>query len=252
MSISISLSIHLVLGVLLGTFVLPEAEGACSDYKDCYSCTTGSSWFSTCNWCARAPDSSGDYCHESGSLVNPCRLYEDITNSTYCKCVPSGCVPQIGYNSSVCSWYVNGNIDQPGPNPALWQGGEFLPSGYRSAAACACSGGGNALWKLPVASCVRTHLLDAHKALNVTTKQAMRQATLSWDPFSTYKYVDLIYQMHVLAYRSCCCSGRVAPLPTWYGVFFAGKILPCWLDSPGVGVDIISSILQFGRCGCGW
>jgi len=167
-------------------------------------------------------------------------------------CLPSGCSPSAGWDPSVCSWYDTGNIDNPPPDPSGWQGGDFLPSGYRSAAQCACSGGGNPLWNLAAASCVRKYLLQAHMSLNDTMKKNIREATLSWNPVSTYTFVDFIYEMHEDAYASCCCSGKVAPQVTWYGVFFLGKILPCYLNTPGVGADIVSFILEFGRCGCGW
>jgi len=83
-------------------------------------------------------------------------------------------------------------------------------------------------------------------------EKEIRDATLSWNPLSTYQFVDFIYAMHVNAYASCCCSGTIAAKALWYGIFFVGKILPCYLDTPVIGADIVSFILQNGRCGCGW
>lgn len=233
-----------------------EQGPRCSSYTTCSSCASASSWLGQCRWCDKAPDAFGHYCHAPGSLLNPCRAYENIDNKTLCECKPTTCQPERGYDRSVCSWYTTGDINNPPADPLQWTGGDFLPTGYRTAAQCACAGGSNAkynpLWNQTVASCIRTSLIHQHMALNTSLRVDMRAATLSWNPLSQYKYVPLVYEMHQKAYTDCCCSGTVAPPLAWNGIFFAGEILPCYLDTPIIGVDIVSSILEFGRCGCGW
>lgn len=224
----------------------------CADYTNCSACVNAESWLGNCRWCPK-PSPSGN-CHAFGSPLNPCHAYENINNDTFCDCIPKGCSPAQGWDSTVCTWYNTsaGDNKNPPADPMTWKGADFLPEGYRAAASCACSGGGNTLWNTVPASCVRTSLLKQHLALNATLRKAMRNASLSSNPLAIYKYVPMVYQMHEDAYAACCCSGHIAAEPLWYGIFFAGKILPCYLNTPIVGADIVSFILEFGRCGCGW
>jgi len=60
------------------------SKSACSDYIDCTSCASASSWLGSCRWCAKSTA-----CHETGSLLNPCLISENISNVTYCKCSPT-------------------------------------------------------------------------------------------------------------------------------------------------------------------
>eukprot|EP01126_Amoeba_proteus_P011367 TRINITY_DN14576_c0_g1_i1.p1 TRINITY_DN14576_c0_g1~~TRINITY_DN14576_c0_g1_i1.p1 ORF type:complete len:266 (+),score=33.95 TRINITY_DN14576_c0_g1_i1:198-995(+) len=213
----------------------------CTAQRNCTSCLGSEN--SDCVWCP--VDSK---CYEPGSIIsNPCERWENMRNKEYCaeKCF---CSPPRGVSPINCSWYNQGNIINPPVDPSLWQGADFLPLSYRTAAGCACSGNyDNPLWLSAPASCVRTVLLEFHKGIKDSLKVAIRAATLSWNPLDKYSYVDFVYEMHTKAYSKCCCPGSVAPLVTWYGVFFGGALLPCEGE-----LSILESILDFGRCGCGW
>jgi hypothetical protein len=61
--------------------------------------------------------------------------------------------------------------------------------------------------------------------------------------------VKVFYDLHVAAYKTCCCPGTPAPYYTWLGIFYgAGEVLPCTSDTFGM----LGAILMFGRCGGGW
>jgi len=64
-----------------------------------------------------------------------------------------------------------------------------------------------------------------------------------WSAFPA-KFTDLVYDMHVNAYRSCGCPVGPAAKLDWYGVMLGGGILSCG--------TIVDAILAQGRCGCGW
>lgn len=51
----------------------------CDSVLDCYSCTRKTSWSKTCRWCPL--DSA---CHAYGSLVNPCKVYQNIQDPNKC------------------------------------------------------------------------------------------------------------------------------------------------------------------------
>ncbi len=188
-------------------FSLVNASSSCSGFANCSSCVSNG-----CTFCAIKQASDNSVCHLPGSLFNPCHNYESISSTQLCSCVPSSCAPKGGLSASACHWYTDGNIENPPSDPKTWRGADFLPLSYRSAASCACSGGGNPLWQTPAASCIRTYLLGAHQGLSNQLKMSIRNATLDWDPTTEFKYVNLIYNMHVQAYKSCCCSGAPAPL----------------------------------------
>jgi hypothetical protein len=78
----------------------------------------------------------------------------------------------------------------------------------------------------------------------------MRNVSLSNNPFEWSQFLDLIYGMHEKAYAECCCPGTIAPKITWEAIFFLGKYLSVACDTWPIGET--SSILEFGRCGCGW
>ena len=79
-----------------------------------------------------------------------------------------------------------------------------------------------------------------HRELSDATKREMKEASRG----SFVKFTNLVYEMHDIAYKKCCCMGKIAPKATWVGVFLGGDILPCSL--------VVRSIQQFGRCGCGF
>eukprot|EP01080_Neovahlkampfia_damariscottae_P008921 gene8921-870_t len=90
-------------------------------------------------------------------------------------------------------------------------GGDFLPKSYSNAATCACSGGGNPDWNSPAAACVRMKLGEMHRQLSDATKREMKEASRG----SFIKFTDLVYEMHDIAYKKCCCMGKIAPKATW-------------------------------------
>jgi hypothetical protein len=60
------------------------------------------------------------------------------------------------------------------------------------------------------------NILSDAVALDAKMKLTIRNATLSGDSFQNlFPIVDTIYQMHRVAYHTCCCSGAVAPYFTW-------------------------------------
>lgn len=130
-----------------------------------------------------------------------------------------GCAVGSGITNSNCSAYVRN---------AWW-----LPSAYVNNATCACMETPNA----PTANCVRKFLQNRLaatpgwlKALAVPQKE---------NPVFVQTFLTpRIYQDHVDAYASCCCSAGPAPYPAWTGVTTVP--LPCAL----VG----ESIRQFGSC----
>jgi hypothetical protein len=82
-----------------------------------------------------------------------------------------------------------------------------LPRSYTHAATCACTGNGEADWKSPAAACVRMKLGQMHRALSDDTKRKMKEASRG----SFAAYTDLVYDMHDIAYKQCCCAGKIAP-----------------------------------------
>jgi len=224
--------------VILGVFV-NYCNCACSDWKDCSSCTTHQSWSGdNCRWCELDMG-----CHAFGAIItNNCSVFENIDDVKYCGCT----VPPIpGYGSDVCSWYLGGSTTgNPPSNTSLWKGGDFLPPSYASAGNCACVGNGNKLWLTDAASCVRSNLIRAHIAIPADTKQALRTATLSGNPVKWAEFTGMFQDFHIAAYKNCGCPGAPAPYVDWLGIVLGGEILPC--------PTIIDAILQFGRCGCGW
>lgn len=226
-----------VLGLTVpGTSTVPTGGADCASFTTCDTCTAQS-----CAYCEL-----DGACHSTTDGSNPCSVFESFEADDHglCDC-KAGCTPGVGVNASVCSWYteVTGSSD-----PMQWSGGDFLPVNYRVAAHCACSGCGDLIpdcskyWALegPAEQCVRQQLYEGHLALNATFRQFIKDTPY----IDNYKYVGYFYDLHVRAYASCCCPGAPAPADTWYGVFYAGALLPC----PAV----LDSILALGRCGCGW
>ena len=225
----------------------------CSVQTSCGACTATTLLFVPCRWCGR-----DNMCHDPGAVVtNPCTAIENIATPSMCPCTTT---PGPGVGPAACAWYEQ--TTSPGTPPAQWVGGDFLPDGYAAAATCACLGGAkgpgansstNPLWASPVAACVRAHILVAHGALSDTTKLQLQKYKNSYEIIPPGGVVDILYDLHVAAYSACGCPGTPAPSPAWYGVFIAGKALPCGNSGAAcaaVPVCIISSILQFGRCGC--
>jgi hypothetical protein len=61
--------------------------------------------------------------------------------------------------------------------------------------------------------------------------------------------VQALYQLHADAYDVCGCSGTVATLPYWVGVYLAGDFIPCGPVS--LQQSILFGVMAHGRCGCG-
>ena len=225
------------------TNISTTSVSACSSQTTCSECVATSGWSGGCRWCEI--DNS---CHNYGSLMTPCHSFENIYEDQYCRCSSPTCKPTPGHDSSVCTWYTMASGSK---DPSAWFGGDFLPLQYASAAQCACSGGTNKIWAKnpPAASCVRTYLLNHHKAMNSSFRQYIKDT-----PYvQNYKYVDFFYNMHVEAYKSCCCSGKPAPYVTWMAVFYASAIIPCnYIPVLPSQTTEIGQILTYGRCGCGW
>ena len=221
--------------VLLLTMMAPQC---CVAQSDCSSCVQGGGW-----WCP-----VDGQCHAAHSLSSPCLRYESIREDKMCQCSPASCTPQPGLPPTVCTWYEDVTHSR---NPDEWHGGDFLPAQYRHAAKCACSGCGptgscSRLWGagVPATSCIRTALLHGHQAINATMRRAIAQTPYA----ELHRIVPYFYDMHVDAYRQCCCSGKPAPLVDWEAIFYAADVLPC--DTPEIGE--LAMILKFGRCGCGF
>jgi len=218
-----------------------QCESTCSSNMECNSCANTTSWSGeNCRWCER-----DNQCHTFGSFLNPCTFFEDIDKKKYCGCL---CSPQRGNGSEVCNWYNSSSSGFPRKqlpqNPKYWKGEDFLPFSYSSAAHCACTGNGSPLWLTSGASCVRTQILKYHQQLPDQFKWNVRNATISGDRSKMIPFIETFYKLHIQSYKDCCCPGRPAPYLDWVLIFYFGEILPCQL--------IIDSILQTGRCGCGW
>jgi len=234
--------IHIVLLVL--TLWVASSLCDCTDYSgsSCGECVAHKSWNGDpCRWCEL--DST---CHAFGSIENRCNVFENIVNSTYCNCVPSGCLPVEGYGPQICIWYNSSSSPFNPNNPSTWDGADFLPWNYRSAASCACSGDGNALWETTAASCVRTAIIKGHQSLSNELKWGLRNYTKSFTLCTSngLSFLPTLYDIHINAYASCCCPGHVAAYLEWVAIFCSGGFFPC--------AAIPSAILSQGRCGCGW
>eukprot|EP01080_Neovahlkampfia_damariscottae_P008922 gene8922-871_t len=86
----------------------------CPDYRDCKSCADATG----CKWCPRDKK-----CHTLGSLINPCKQFNNVNNSTWCPChievTPQCCTckPQQGWTVDSCRWYKGVSGSQ---NPKEW------------------------------------------------------------------------------------------------------------------------------------
>lgn len=107
-------------------------------------------------------------------------------------------------------------------------------------------------WSLnpPVEGCVRNRILQLHQQFNESTRIALKNCV-----WPCVEFGQSVYDLHAQAYADCHCSGKIAPLYTWQGIF-VGNILPC--NSPKAEQSlvpplcILDAILAYGRCGCGW
>jgi hypothetical protein len=185
--------------------------------------------------------------HGRFSPGNPCRPYENVGNVKQCSChvdeIPQCCTckPEEGWgDQKVCEWY-KGKTDATDPKD--WKGADFLPASYVNGAYCACSGFDEPSWKSPSLACVRKKLIPFHQEIPAAIKMAMKKATFRGD-FINSTYVDMVYRMHDVAFKGCCCDGKIADKWAWQAIFLAGDLLPCR--------GITESIKLFGRCQCGW
>ena len=156
------------------------------------------------------------------------------------------CQPRGNTSISQCGWYASESRVLP-DNPEKWLGLDFLIPNYGFAAKCACGGDKDPSWLSPSASCVRNYLHQAHQNLSNETKIAWRAAKEHWNGEFEWSLeaLDPVYEMHMAAYKHCCCPHNIAPKPDWALIFVGGKLLHCEL--------IVDAIEALGYCGCeGW
>jgi len=117
------------------------------------------------------------------------------------------CTPAAGKPPTDCNAYIDNS----------W----WLPMAYVNNATCACNSTPNST----TANCVRAFLQARLAATPMALKllAAAQKATELTNPALYQVFVQsfltpLIYQDHVDAYASCCCSSGPAPYPAWIGV----------------------------------
>lgn len=136
------------------------------------------------------------------------------------------CQPPTPIEDTNCDWYENS------------QEASWLPSNYARAAACACTLEGLDGANSDTARCVRHVVQESHK--NEVYFSLEQKQSLS-------DFAQIAHQLHVDAYRQCCCPGSPAERWAWDLVSLFG--LPatslCSLE--------ILAIQEYGPCGCeGW
>jgi hypothetical protein len=142
-----------------------------------------------------------------------------------------GCRIGAGITNGTCSTYFANS----------W----WLPFAYANNATCACKETPNT----PTANCVRKFLQDrlaatsgGLKALAVTQKPLDNPLNLAAYPayqvFVQAFLTPQIYQDHVDAYASCCCSSGPAPYLDWVGV----------ISIPLSCAVVGAAIRQYGSC----
>ena len=109
----------------------PSRQVSCDEIRNCQQCTTTYNLtLGSCRWCPRS-----NTCHSRDSISNPCSFSEWMSDD-HALCLGS-CQPGPGTKASACLWY---STKSGSKDPAMWTGGDFLPSNYINAATCACSG----------------------------------------------------------------------------------------------------------------
>ena len=58
-------------------FVLADSKKLCPSHTNCKECADATA----CKWCPQDKK-----CHTVGSLVNPCKSFDNVGNSTWCSC----------------------------------------------------------------------------------------------------------------------------------------------------------------------
>mmetsp|Transcript_1130 Transcript_1130/g.1287 ORF Transcript_1130/g.1287 Transcript_1130/m.1287 type:complete len:244 (+) Transcript_1130:28-759(+) len=236
----------LVILALCSLLMAQDVETSCQAKKSCKACTQCSTTLG-CRWCP-----VDNTCVPSGTNNSMCFEAEYMDETKFCKCKPKRCRVKSGVDASVCSWYTR-TTDGPLPsNTRKWFGGDFLPEIYRNTAQCVCAGNDLPLWEIPVAQCVRKQIIRGHLAIRPRIKRMMR--AVSSDCTASQQFAPLIFDIHERAYRRCCCSGTIAPIEAWSFLICFGNIFPCSIQGPPETPlpGLLWSVLEDGRCGCGW
>jgi len=116
---------------------------------------------------------------------------------------PSVCIPSEGYFNNHCSFYSENS----------W----WLPDAYVYNAFCACSETPNC----PTANCIRFCLQENCDAYfdssfrSYASEQKSKQNIFAYDAFVLHYFTPVIYQMHVDAYKLCCCTSGPAFYDSW-------------------------------------
>jgi hypothetical protein len=154
-------------------------------------------------------------------------------------CAASCAIPQSHWDFTNCDWY----------DSQL----EWLPTAYVKSAKCACHLKGVHGRNSQSSYCVRTHLLASHKAIPDATKDHMRQlkkkhcnklaCSVEYLLYIEKFFIPLAYEVHVNAYKDCCCTKKPAPLIYWKLLMANYKgFVPC--------AAIVASVQVKGPCGC--
>jgi hypothetical protein len=148
-------------------------------------------------------------------------------------------IPKYDANFEHCDWYET-QLD-------------WLPTAYVKSAKCACLLKGLEARASPTASCVRNNLIASHKTVPDSLKQEMRDmkkkhcgslmCSVTYLAWVEKHFIPLAYDVHVDAYKNCCCARKPAPLIYWRMLMLNYKgITPCsW---------IVKAIQLKGKCGC--
>lgn len=180
-------------------------------------------------------------------------LAQPSQQSSQQPCVQS-CTPQGNISLAQCSWY---------------RGQSWLPWSYAAAASCACTLQGLPGQMSPTANCVRSYLLAAHQGDSYFSEAEKanyagmfsQECNKFPNPGSCVmgnyynavinQMVPKVYQMHVNAYKTCCCPGSPASKPHWYMIFFGFLESFVWTNA-GCSLEV-QQIEKRGPCGCdGW
>jgi len=154
------------------------------------------------------------------------------------------CTIPTGYGKSACDWYAQ-------DYPTSW-----LPAAYAASAQCACLGNESAAWDSATAQCVRAQVRIGTGAIDPVVQGTLASLKVTdcgliycSDRYYQYVYANFIpqiYQIHVNAYKTCCCPGTPAPLVAWnYIISSYQGFVPCDY--------VVAGIEAAGQCGCqGW
>lgn len=172
---------------------------------------------------------------------NDCREVCPLDSIRPCR---TGCTPQGRVPIEKCDWYKTPEVLT------------YLPTAYASSASCACR-----LETFPgknsdSAMCVRSTLIKLHDELNPELKKKMIDmkkkhcndliCSPEYAQWIQDNFVQVAYDLHIQAFRSCCCNSPPAEKFFWRLVMFNWRgVVPC---------SLISDMIKWrGSCGCqGW